>query len=318
MFGVWCLVFGVWLGLDSLFFVIGLWSLVLGHFLMPSILALLAFSAVVMGLGLWLTQRARMRRVAGERLSTEREERAAAPPASRARRFASRHWLLPWLAAAAVFAMLVYLVGLPWQFAAALAMLVGLMGGQLDIILLARTTDRIEIQLADTIDLMVSSLKVGSTLQGALESSLHELRKPLRPQLDEVVVRWRYGDEPRLLLAALAERVPLESFRLFATSLAVNWEVGGSLVQTLASVGRTIRSRIEIGRRLQSMSMQGRASVAAIMLVTYLIAALMWRNDPDRMSLFLASTAGQWLVSIAIVLQGFGIVWISALSRPRF
>lgn len=284
---------------------------------MPRFLILLVVAAAVVAAALHLAGRARARRIAQERLQAASRDDAPPPP-PRARRFARRHYALPWLAAAALAALLTGVLGVPWLYSAALAVIAGLLGMQLDIIRLGRITDRIELQLADTVDLMVSSLKVGSTLQGALESALQNVRAPLRSELDEVVLRWRYGDEPRTLMAALAERVPLETFRLFATSLAVNWEVGGSLVQTLSSVGRTIRGRIEISRRLRSLSMQGRASVAAIMIVTYLIAALMWRNDPERMANFLASNVAQWLVAIALVLQGVGIVWISALSRPRF
>ena len=66
------------------------------------------------------------------------------------------------------------------------------------------------------------------------------------------------------------------------------------------------------------MTTQARLSVVSIMLVTYFIAALMWRNDPDRMSQFLQSMVGQALVAAAIVLQAVGIIWISRLSRPRF
>lgn len=256
------------------------------------------------------------------RLARERLEAAAVPaagaPDENVRRFARRHYLLPWLAAAAGFAALRYLAGVPPSFAVALSLVVGLFGVQLDALWMARKHNRIESQLADAIDLMVSALKVGATLQSAMESALRNARPPFRGQLDEVLARIRFGDVPQSVLMALAQRVPLETFRLFAVTLAVHWEVGGSLTQTLASVGRTIRDRIEVSRRLRALTMQSRASMAAIVLVTYFIAALMWRADPPRMADFLASTAGQTLVSLALVMQAVGMVWISAISKPRF
>lgn len=284
---------------------------------MTPLVVFFVLASVALGSGLYLAGQARARRVATERLALPTSDTTAAPT-PRARTFARRHYVLPWIVAAAVWIILVLLVGLPWSYAAAFSVLVGLLGGQLDTMLLARRQDRIEVQLADAIDLIVSALGVGATLQSALENALRDMRSPLRPELEDVVVRWRYGDDPKLVLGALAERVPLETFRLFATSLAVNHEVGGSLVQTLASVGRTIRNRIEITRRLRALTMQGRISVAAILFVTYGLAAIMWRNDPNRMEQFLLSTIGQWGVGVALVLQGLGIVWIAALCRPRF
>ncbi len=284
---------------------------------MTPIIALVAFTAAVIGGGMYLAGLARARRVAAERLSLpDVEERVQ--PTVRHQVFARRHYVLPWIVAVAVAVILIVMVGLPPLYAVAFAVIVGLLGGQVDGMLLARKQDRIEVQLADAIDLIVSALGVGATLQSALENALRDMRSPLRPELEDVVVRWRYGDEPAVVLGSLAHRVPLETFRLFATSLAVNHEVGGSLVQTLASVGRTIRNRIEITRRLRALTMQGRVSVAAILIVTYGLAAIMWRNEPDRMAGFLLSTVGQWLVAIAMVLQGLGIVWIAALCRPKF
>jgi tight adherence protein B len=165
---------------------------------------------------------------------------------------------------------------------------------------------------------MVSSLKVGAALQTALESALRESRAPLRPQLEEVVGRIRLGEDPRTAFAGLAERVPLETFQLFVTALAVHWDVGGSLTGTLATVGRTIRDRTEISLRLQSLTTQARASVIAVLLTTYFIALLMWRSDPPRMTHFLAADVGQWMAGISIVLQGIGIVWISHLRNVRY
>ena len=49
-------------------------------------------------------------------------------------------------------------------------------------------------------------------------------------------------------------RVPLETFRLFAAALTVHQEVGGSLAPTLATVGRIIRDRIELTRRIRSLT----------------------------------------------------------------
>ena len=100
--------------------------------------------------------------------------------------------------------------------------------------------------------------------------------------------------------------------------MAVNWSVGGQLSLALANVGRTIRDRLELNRRMQAMTTQARLSVMSVILVTYFIGALMWRNDPERMGEYLGSLVGQGLVTTAMVLQAIGIVWISHMSTPRF
>ena len=181
-----------------------------------------------------------------------------------------------------------------------------------------RKTARIETQLADAIDLMVAALGAGAGVADALENAMRESRSPLRPQLEEVVGRIRYGDDPRTVYRGLTERVPLETFLLFSSALSVQSETGGSLAPTLASVGRTIRDRIEIARRIRSNSAQSEVSTLAVMMLTYFIALIVWRTNPEQMRQFLATSVGQWAVAGTILLQAAGLVWMSFISRLRF
>jgi len=253
-----------------------------------------------------------------ERLTEASEEQAISSDEFLPQVFARRHHLAPWVFAALVFAIVYWLVSIPLVFATVISIIVGLLAMQADAIWLAWRQDRIENQLADAIDLMVAAVKVGSSIQNALDYAAQDARQPLRSQLEEVVGRIRYGDAPKDVMEQLTQQVPLETFRLFATTLSVNWEVGGSLVRPLANVGRTIRDRIELTRRLRAMTTQSRMSVVAVILVTYFIGALMWRNDPERMAGFLQSNVGQAIVTVAMLLQGMGVLWISRISKIKF
>lgn len=286
----------------------------------------LAFVVLLVGVTagmLALLGRARARRLTRERLAQpmrddEFETDAGQPPVGSVRVFARRHYLLPWILAFAVGLGLRWGLIWPWPFVAAISAMVGLLGQQLDAAWLATRTDRIENQLADAIDLMVAAVKAGASLEGALTSAIDDSPNPLRSQLEEVLARMRLGDDLVAILIALTRRVPLETYRLFATTLIVNWEVGGPLAATLAQIGRTIRDRIELSRRMRSLTAQARVSVVSVLAVTYFIAALMWRSDPERMLPFLRSSVGQGVAATAMFLQGVGIVWITVLSKPRF
>lgn len=206
----------------------------------------------------------------------------------------------------------------PWPYTGALSVMLTMLLWQLEAWLFQRRTNRAEQQLADSIDLMVAAVKAGSSLQGALESAMENTPSPWKYELNDLVARIRYGDEPTEVFRELSERIPLETVRLFSQTLSVNWSVGGRLSLALANVGRTIRDRLELSRRMQAMTTQARLSVISVILVTYFIGALMWRNDPERMGGYLGSMVGQGLVTTAMLLQAVGIVWIARLSTPRF
>ncbi|MDB5341646.1 MAG: type secretion system protein [Schlesneria sp.] len=229
-----------------------------------------------------------------------------------------RYRWVSWLIGCLVLCGLAFGLQLGATLAIAAALIVALLGAELEAMWAERTIALIEQQLSDAIDLMCSTLKSGGSVVRAFESAVAEARSPLRPELEEVVGRIRLGDAPQSVMMALAERIPLEAFRLFATALAVHWEVGGSLAPTLATVGRTIRDRIEIARRIRTMSSQSRVSIIAVLSTSYAIGVIMWRNDPERMHTFLSTSLGQNAVALAVVLQVGGIVWSSTLSKIRF
>ncbi|MGC4085261.1 MAG: type II secretion system F family protein [Vicinamibacterales bacterium] len=177
---------------------------------------------------------------------------------------------------------------------------------------------RIELQLVEAIDMLVGSLRAGSSLLASFESAADEAELPLRSYFDEIVGRIRLGDDARTVLGGLPDQIPLETFRLFASALAVHWEVGGSLASTLSTVGRTLRDRIELARRVRAQGVEAHVSVAVVMGIWYILGYLMWRSDPERLDAFLRTDVGAELIAVAIALQATGLIWMSRLSRSSF
>jgi len=239
-------------------------------------------------------------------------------PAPAARSILVRRRFAPWVVALVLAALLHFAAHFSLPFVIAISLIVGMLTGRLEAYLAGRQTVKIETQLADAIDLMVAALRAGASVPDALENAMRETHSPLLPQLEEVVGRIRYGDDPRTVYQGLTQRVPLETFLLFASALSVQAETGGSLAPTLASVGRTIRDRIEISRRIRTNSAQSEVSSLAVFLLTYFIALLVWRGNPQQMDEFLSTTGGQWAVATTILLQAAGVVWMAAISRMKF
>jgi tight adherence protein B len=237
----------------------------------------------------------------------------AAPP----KPFLRRHWFLPFLAGGTATAVLWLLAGLRPVYSVTGGLVVTTLAWQLDAMLAERRVRKIESQLADAIDLMVGALRAGAGFKKALESALRESPPPLNRQLEEVAHRIELGASPQVVFRTLTERVPLETFLLFSSALSVHWEVGGSLAPTLATVGRTIRDRIELSRRIRAMTTQARVSIISVLGVTYFIALFIWFNDPGRMRGFLSTNVGSFLVAAAVAMQALGIAWSAYISRGR-
>jgi tight adherence protein B len=207
---------------------------------------------------------------------------------------------------------------LPLEIAVAAGLLVGVLSHLAEASIAEQRVLRIESQLTDAIDLLIASVRAGAAVLAAFEIALQETRPPLRSYLQEVVGRIRLGDDPPEVITGLSTQIPLETFRLFSLSLAVHWEVGGSLAATLATVGRTIRDRIELSRRVRAQGIEANLSVGAVLAIAYLLGYLMWRSSPERTEAFFRSGAGSEITAAVIVLQAIGLIWMSRVSRSGF
>ncbi|TWT94715.1 type II secretion system F family protein [Stieleria varia] len=239
-------------------------------------------------------------------------------PDSSARRLTRRWIWLPWAIGAIIALVVAIVLRWPLQYVLAIGAVISLLLNQFESFLHTRHIAKLERQLADAIDIMVGAVSAGSALGPAMDAATLETDRPLKPYLQEISGRIRFGDDPASVFRSLADRVPLETFLLFSSSLAVHFEVGGRLAPTLATVGRTIRDRIEITRRIQSNIAQSQFSTFAILGLIYLIAVIVWRNGPEPMVQFVTSTVGSWFIAGSIIMQAVGIAWMNFISKPKF
>jgi tight adherence protein B len=269
---------------------------------------------------LWHVWRAR--RLASDRLAwligTRAEPGQREEHLRTVRSFPPRYRLVPPSIAGIAAAVFWFAAHLPIEVAAAGAILLGVLSYLVEDYVAEQRIAIIETELAEAIDLLVAALRAGASLLAAFESALQETQPPLRSYLQEVAGRIRLGDDPRVAVTELTVHVPLETFRLFGTSLAIHWEVGGSLATTLTTVGRTVRDRIELSRRVRAQGIEAHASVAVVLLLAYVLGFLIWRANPDRLEAFVRSGVGTELVAGVIALQAVGLVWMSRLSRSSF
>jgi tight adherence protein B len=274
-------------------------------------------------LALQLSRASRMRRLAMGRIAVQVQELEGAaemlgPDVLVVRRFPTRYrWAGP-VVGVLVAGLVLALTTLPKLYAVGVSVLVASLLHLFENSRADRQVEQMEAQLADAIDMLVSSLRAGSALLAALDAALREARMPLRAELEDVVGRIRIGDDPRAVVQELAQRVPLESFRLFAHTLLVHWETGGSLTSALRTVSKTVRDRLEISRRISAQAIESQVSVAAVMLITYGLLIFELRSNPGPMQNLLYSVIGSSIGTALMVLQSAGMLWIWHMSRIRF
>jgi len=279
---------------------------------------LLGVLALVVGVGVWMFYRRRERATAVGRLSEpfleDEEFESPLEPVG----LAPRHAWLPY-AAVALLGLALWLFG-GWAGVFCVALV--LVGWVISSILLSTIAKRravsLETQLTEAIDLIVGALHAGAGTLDALDSAAREAREPLRGHLKDLVGSIRLGDAPADALEDLHRAVPLESYRLFAFTLAVHEETGGSLAPTLTMVARSIRDNVDLKRRINAETTQAQGSVFGILAITYGIGLVTWRTHPTRVEGFIEDEMGIRIIAAAVVLQALGLFWMSRLTKIQY
>jgi len=287
--------------------------------------SLLALALVIVaGVGsLWIAQASRMRRLSLQRIGMQAQEQSnlAAvfmPEEADILPYPSRYPWAPPVAGLFAAGTVFFLADLPPQYMLGFGAVFAGIAYLVEMHWADAKVARIESQLADAIDLMVASLRAGSALLAALEAAVAEARSPLREELEVMAGRIRVGQNPSTVVRELAIRVPLESFRLFAHTLLVHWETGGSLATSLRTVSRTVRDRLEVSRRISAQAVESQVSVIAVMGIAYGLAIFMLNTNPEPIRKLLYSQTGAYAAAAVMVLQAIGMVWIWRMSRIRF
>ncbi len=277
------------------------------------LLAALLLAGAVTAAVLWLAER--RRRVALHLVSPTGAPAALGEAVTT---FPPRYRWAPLIGAVVIAAACWEWLDWPIPFALAAAGIVGVVGVIVEAIVAAKRTLVLEIQLTEAIDGLVSALRVGMALPKALEMAMQESKAPLRYYLEDMVARLRLGDEALVIFRDMAQRIPLESVQLFSLTLSAQWASGGRVASSLAAVGRTIRDRVEVSRRVRAQSVEANVSVAAMMGISYGLAWIMWRANPTSFLAFLTSDLGLYLTAGAMLLQALGILWVRQLSQIRY
>ena len=269
-----------------------------------------------LGTGLWMVRREVLRGRARDRLRDDEADRGEGVQ-SRKERSVMLHGRTVWSMAAGGVVFAACAVMWDWYLSAGIGLVIGSLAHVSFAALEKKKTLQLEEGLAEAIALASSALRSGASPVDALERASRAVQEPARSPLLDLSGALRLGEDVERALEALTERVPLESYRLFAIALAVQWRAGGSLERSLSVVARTVRDRVELERRIFSQAAPTRVSVFAFVIATLAIAYLMWQNDPANVEHFLSSSTGVQLVGTAIWLQAIGILWMSQLSRIR-
>ena len=169
-----------------------------------------------------------------------------------------------------------------WSLAALTALAIG---GALPVAMLnlRRARRRVELsrQLPDAIDLMVQSLRAGHPINPAFNAIAREMPDPIAGELGLVADAISYGDDLATAIEDMANRIGLEDYNYLAVAITIQHSTGGNLATVLESLGRVIRDRFAMERKIKALTAEGRITAIVVSAVPIMLAGFLHLSTPS-------------------------------------
>lgn len=169
---------------------------------------------------------------------------------------------------------------------------------------------KFETELPEALDLMVSALRVGHSMNATLSLVASECEEPLAGEFRICFEEQNYGLEFSTTLANLVTRMPLPDLKMVTTAMLIQRETGGNLAEILDNTSKVIRDRFALQRQVRTHTAQGRLTGWILTFLPIVIAFLMFLISPSTISILWTDPLGRKLVYAGVVMIFIGALII--------
>lgn len=174
-----------------------------------------------------------------------------------------------------------------------------------------------EEQLADAVELMVRSLRVGHPFASAIGIVAKEVPDPLGTEFGIIADEAAYGRNVADCLKAFAERVESQDLRFLAVAVSIQQQSGGNLAEILDGLSKVIRARYKLFRRVAAITAEAKWS--GMFLSMFPLGALVAINmlDPNYYTEVKEAPVFIPAVIFVSVMLGINVIYMKVMTNIK-
>jgi tight adherence protein B len=167
-------------------------------------------------------------------------------------------------------------------------------------------------ELPNTLQLILSSLRAGFTLQQSVDGAVRDDDGPVAQELRRALSESRINGDFEDALARAGERINSKEMVWLVMAIRLQREVGGSLADVMQITADTMRERSYLRRHVAALSAEGRFSAYILIAMPIGIGLLLYVTRPEYMATLFQEPLGLAMVSAAAALMLIGSFWLRA------
>jgi tight adherence protein B len=175
--------------------------------------------------------------------------------------------------------------------------------------------EKFEEQLPDAVDVMKRALRAGHPFSTCIKLVSEDMDEPIAREFELTFADINYGNDARRALLGMLERVPSSNLMAVVTAVLIQKETGGNLAEIFERISQVIRSRFRFGRRVRTLSAEGRLSAWILTLVPIVLFGVIWITTPSYLPPMLDSPMGQKLLVFAVFMMVVAVFWMRKVIR---
>ncbi len=170
-------------------------------------------------------------------------------------------------------------------------------------------------QLPDALMLLANSVATGASLQRSVEFVSREMPPPLGQEFSLVVRQLRLGQSIPLALQSLHQRMPNGDVQRVILTLELTQQVGGQQARILRRCAQSLRKKLSLQQRIESISAQGRLQGKVMSFLPLLLVVVFAWMESHAMSMLREHPVGWALIFLLVLLLVLGQWWIARLVK---
>jgi tight adherence protein B len=173
-------------------------------------------------------------------------------------------------------------------------------------------------QLPDALDLMSRSLQAGLGLNDAFKLVAEEMPMPIAAEFGRVFEEVRFGRDYREAFQKMMDRNPgIFDLRLMVSSVLLQRETGGNLIEILENIAGTIRARFGFMAKVRAMTAEAKFSALILGSLPLAVMTILTVSNPDYLNPLFQDPKGNVIIFIDLCMYSVGIFIMSDMINVK-
>jgi tight adherence protein B len=170
----------------------------------------------------------------------------------------------------------------------------------------------------DAVDVIVRGIKSGLPLMDCLKVIAADADEPVKSEFRTIIESQTVGLPLGEACTKLYERMPVAEANFFGIVILIQQKAGGNLSEALGNLSRVLRDRKRMKAKIQSMSMEAKASGMIIAALPLVVGTLVYLTSPAYISLLFTDSFGHTLLIGCAVWMSLGVLVMKKMINFDF